>query len=79
MNEEADVQQESIIAHLGSLNANVERQMSMGYAFRNGIIHGLGFIIGSTVLTALVVTFVLQFMGDSIFADVIAWITRTAR
>lgn len=69
-------QRDRIIEHLQLLNGQVERQMSVWHVFRNGIIYGMGLIIGSTVLTALVVTIVLQFFRETILADVVLWIAQ---
>ena len=74
MNEGTELQRDHIIRNLEVLNERVERQMSLWHVFRNGIIYGVGFIAGSTVLTAIVVSIVLRFFGDTILGDVIAWI-----
>jgi hypothetical protein len=71
-----EVERDSVVRHLAALNANVELQMSLWYAFRNGLMYGVGFIIGSTVLTALVVSFVLTFMSDTVFSEAILWFAR---
>ena len=79
MHEGTEEQRAHIIAHLERLNSNVEKQMSFLYGLRNGVVYGLGFVVGSTLISALVVTVVLQFFGDTLFADVIGWIVRTLR
>jgi len=79
MPEGTEEQRAQIIAHLERLNSNVERQMSLAYGLRNGVIYGLGFVIGSTLLTAVIVTFGLTFFGNTLFGDVIAWIVHTVR
>ncbi len=79
MNEEQAGPQTQIISHLKVLIEQTKRQMSVWHVFRNGVIYGIGFIIGSTVLTALVVSVGLQFFGDTILGDVIEWIARTER
>ncbi len=79
MQEGTEEQRMHIIAHLERLNTNVEKQMSVLYGLRNGVIYGLGFVIGSTLLSAFIVTVVLQFFGDTLFADVFHWIVRTLR
>lgn len=72
-----DPQRDLIIQHLEVLNAQVKDQMSLWYTFRNGLIYGVGFIIGSTLLTALVVSIVLQFFADTLLGDVIMWIAHS--
>ena len=74
MNEGTEVQRDHIISQLERLNAQVAQQMEAKYVFRNGIIYGFGFVVGSTVLTALFVGVVLQFFGDTVLADAIHWI-----
>ena len=74
MNEGTGEQRDHIISHLKILIDQTKRQMSVWHVFRNGVIYGMGFIVGSTVLTAIVASIVLQFFGDTIFGDVIQWI-----
>ncbi len=66
-----------VIQHLERLNANVSKQMSLGYVFRNGVMYGFGFVVGSTILTATLVTLIVTFAADTIFGDVIQWIVAT--
>lgn len=56
------------------LREEMVRQASVWHVLRTGVIYGVGFIIGSTLLTAILVSFGLQFFGGTIFGDVIAWI-----
>lgn len=77
--EGTEAQRDQIIEHLATLNAQVARQMNVRFVLRNGIIHGVGFMVGSTVLTATVVSVILHFFSDTVFADVIAWIARMGR
>ena len=74
MKEGIEEQRDHINQNLEVLNEQVERQTSVWYVLRNGIIYGIGFIVGSTILTAVVVSIVLRFFGDTMFADVIFWI-----
>ncbi len=74
MNDGTELQRDHIIHNLEKLNIQVERQASVWHVFRNGIIYGVGFIVGSTVVTAIVVSIVLRFFENTILADVIAWI-----
>lgn len=67
----------SIGAALTELSRQLEAQTSVWYALRNGMIYGVGFVIGSTVLTGLIVTFGFTFFGDTVFGDIIAWIIAT--
>lgn len=76
---ETENPQDEATRQLAMLNANIERQMSLGYILRNGIFHGIGFMIGSTLLTAAVVSIILQFFSNTIFGDVISWIARVGR
>jgi hypothetical protein len=72
----SQVVQKAVVDHLEVLNKNVELQMSLWYAFRNGVMYGIGFVIGSTVLTAFVVSFVLTFMSNTVFAEAIMWLAN---
>lgn len=74
MDEGTTEQRNRIIERLEQLNSNVERQMSVWYTFRNATIYGIGFIVGSTLFTAAVVSLGLTFFGNTLFGDVIAWI-----
>jgi hypothetical protein len=47
-------QQAEIIAQLQKLNGNVERQLSLKHILFNGIVYGLSFAIGSTILFSVV-------------------------
>ena len=76
MNEGTGEQRDHIISHLKILIDQTKRQMSVWHVFRNGVIYGMGFIIGSTVLTAIIVSIGLQFLGDTILGDVINWIAQ---
>ena len=71
-----DEQSEGIVHHLRLLNRQVRQQMSMWFVFRNGIIYGIGFVVGSTILTAIVVSVVLKFFSNTVLADVILWIAH---
>lgn len=65
-----------IVHNLEMLNQRAALQMTAWRLFRDGIIWGLGFIVGSTVLTAIVATIVLRFFPDTLFGDIINWITH---
>lgn len=53
--------------------------MSTWHTLRTGIIHGIGFVIGSTILTAIVVTLTLHFFGGTPLGDVISWLAEKGR
>ena len=74
--EGTELQRDKIVQHLAELNRNIEHQMSMLHVLRNGIIYGVGFVLGSTVLTTLVLSFVLSFFPESTLAQVIVWFAR---
>ncbi len=76
MPSEIDPWREEILQNLEALNARVERQMSLWHVFRNGVMYGSGFIIGSTVLTATIVTIIITFFNDTIFGAVVSWIAE---
>lgn len=67
---------EEMLRSVQELNTRVERQMSLWHVFRNGVMHGSGFIVGSTVLTAAVVTIIITFFNDTIFGAVVSWIAE---
>ena len=72
-----DDAQASVVRGLEEVSRQLKAQTSIWYVFRNGIIYGVGFVIGSTVLTGVIVTFGFTFFGDTIFGDIIAWIVAT--
>lgn len=47
-------QQAEIIAQLQMLNSNVERQLSVKHMLFNGVVYGLSFAVGSTILFSVV-------------------------
>lgn len=53
------LQQAEIIQQLHQLNANVEKQLSVKHLLLNGLIYGLSFAIGSTILFSIVAKLVL--------------------
>lgn len=77
MQENREGQRDEIIRHLERLNANVEAQMSLAYVFRNGVMYGFAFVVGSTLVTAALVTTIITFFNDTMFGDVIRWIVVT--
>jgi len=58
---------------LERIEKRLTRGQSMLFALRNGIFYGIGFVIGSTVVTAVVVSFLLSVFGDTLLGDVITW------
>ena len=77
MQEGTEEQRTQIIKHLEVLNKNVVHQMSPLYVFRNSIIYGFGFVIGSTLISAALATVVISFFPDTVFGDVLRWIVQT--
>lgn len=73
MQEMEQAAQHEIIRGLATLSTQLKSQMSVWHTFRNGIIYGVGFIVGSTIITAFIVTIGLQFFGDTVFGDIVAW------
>ncbi len=51
MNEEE--QNNDILKELKKLNSSIHKQNSKGHIFSSGIIHGLGFFIGSAILATI--------------------------
>lgn len=48
------LQQAEIIQQLHQLNTNVEKQLSVKHLLLNGLIYGLSFAVGSTILFSIV-------------------------
>lgn len=57
-------QRDHIIHNLEILNGKVERQMSWGFIFTSGLISGVGFVVGSSILAAIVLGILSQVFGD---------------
>lgn len=56
-------QRDQIIDQLEQLNANVQRQLSLRHILFTGLVYGLSFAIGSTVLFAIVTKLILHVAG----------------
>ncbi len=50
---------------LRELNASVKRQMGVWYTLRNGIIYGVGFVIGSSIIAAILINGSLLLFGHT--------------
>ncbi|MCE9644124.1 hypothetical protein K8Q93_02710 [Candidatus Parcubacteria bacterium] len=74
MNEGTELQRDHIIHNLEKLNEQVESQASVWRVLRNGMIYGVGFVVGSTILTAVIASIVLRFFENTLLGDVITWI-----
>jgi hypothetical protein len=59
-----EAQRDEIIANLERLNKQVETQNSLRHMFFAGLIYGLGFIIGSAVLAAIVLGLFAPLVGQ---------------
>ncbi len=57
-------QRDHIIHNLEVLNHKVERQMSWWFIFTSGMISGVGFVIGSSILAAIILGILSQLFGD---------------
>ncbi|MEK7628326.1 MAG: hypothetical protein AAB421_02830 [Patescibacteria group bacterium] len=51
-------QREKIIESLNTLNKNVERQLSFQHILLTGLVYGLSFAIGSTIMASLAWEFI---------------------
>ena len=67
MSENIEDQRDHIVEHLERLNKNVERQISVFHIFMTGIIYGVGFVIGSSILAAFAVGIVTEIFGPVSF------------
>lgn len=76
MNDRHHAAPEHLTERLDTLNEHLRRQLSIWYVFRNGVMYGAGFIIGSTILTAVVVTILLNLFGGTELGDVLMWFAR---
>ncbi len=59
--------------NLELLNERIGRQLSVWRAFRNGIIYGMGFVVGSILVTSILVSVVLRYFDGTILGDTIGW------
>jgi hypothetical protein len=57
-------QQKDIITNLEKLNKTIEKQSSITYTVRNGLIYGAGFVIGSTILATIIISLLIKVFGD---------------
>ncbi len=64
-------QRDEIIVHLAELNAAVKKQNSVTHIFLTGIIYGVGFVVGSTILATIAIGVFLPFFSD------IPWVRDT--
>lgn len=64
MSENLMEQRDHIIHNLEILNAKVARQMSFRFIFITGMISGLGFVVGTTVIGAIALGILSQLFGD---------------
>lgn len=64
MNEGTEEQRDHIIENLERLNSNVARQLSVRHIFMTGMIYGVGFVIGSSILAAVVVGILSPILDD---------------
>ena len=70
--EELVEQRDHIIENLEELNRQIRTQNSIKQTFYKGIIYGIGFVIGSTLLAAAALSLFAQFFEDTpIFGDLI--------
>ncbi len=67
---------DEVVSNLEVLNRRIKQQMSVWHVLRNGVIYGMGFIIGSTVVTAVVASIMLQFFDNTVLGDAINWIAQ---
>lgn len=53
-----------ILSELKELNANERTQISMMHILKTGIIYGVGFVIGSSILAAFLINVGILLFGD---------------
>jgi hypothetical protein len=57
-------QREDIISNLEKLNNSMDKQNSVRHTVRNGLIYGISFVVGSTILATIVLGTLVKFFGD---------------
>lgn len=57
-------QHKQIIDELQSLNAKLERQNSLRHIATTGLIYGVGFVLGSTILATILIGVLLPYVQD---------------
>lgn len=71
-----DSPQPTISELIRELIAINQRQMSMLYTLRNGVIYGVGFVIGSSILAAILINASILLFGDFPFFRTIMELVR---
>ncbi len=57
-------QRDSIIEQLESLNTKMARQNSIKHIFLTGLIYGVGFVIGSTIIATIAIGVLSPWIGE---------------
>ncbi len=59
-----DEQEDEVVEQLETLNAEVRQQRSFGRIFITGVIYGIGFVVGSTIIATIAIGIFLPFFAD---------------
>lgn len=62
--EEKEGTQEELVSELQTLNSALAKQQSVRYMLRNGMLYGVGFVIGSSILAGVVISALVFLFGD---------------
>lgn len=76
MHDTDDTPHARVAADLEILSELLKRQMSVWHVFRNGLIYGAGFVVGSTIVTAVVVTILINLFSGTELGDMLSWFAR---
>lgn len=61
---------------LRELNASVRHQMSVWYTFRTGVIYGVGFVVGSSILAAVLINASVILFGHTAWMQAVIHLVR---
>ena len=56
--------QQELISELKTFNETLKKQQSSRRLLRNGMLNGVGFVIGTTILAGIGISILVFFLGD---------------
>lgn len=59
--------QGELICELKSFNETLKRQQTIFYILRTGMLNGIGFVIGTSILAGVIISSLVYLLGDVAF------------